>query len=653
MEKVACFAAFVACVGSLIAANIDAFENADFEDGKSYGRLNKFTVAGRGYGWNMGGGARMTGFQREVFVLPVKKSLKLKKGERYLFTMMTRYNTKVVCGQIAIETWNPETGKYEGYWGRNVIDIGGGWNREELSFVPKRDLDASKEKLNFILLACLDPHQPVKQCRPQDYIDFDNATLSNAEPLWHFCNTWPTHNWIFNENGIVRAHTSFVGEFLKTDARPEYVFSLLKPDGVKLAQTMAQERKGVLGAEFGRLAYEGPAVLSVELKDRGRTLATKSRDVEVRRTYQPKKGEVFINIHGQAIVDGKPFMPLGFYSKLADPSLYTPEQLERELKRLHDAGFNYLVDYCSYMLKSKESRDRYYGLCEKYGIRVLADDFSGYMQTPEKIGEIGPLAKELAQYPAIIGWYTMDEASEDKVPVLEKIRHELNRATPGHIVLTCNIVAPEPFLPTADVQSGDQYPISSQPNAFEAAENYLVRAGACRPAAAWHAPQSFNGANYVPDVCDNRAEYLKKGREPTENEMLAVALSFVANGIAGFAFYSHFDLTRGPVPELYEKRWQDIASVAKTLRGIEKHIVGARRAVDLPHEDIHGRTRVVAKYADDGSVVVLTYGIRSENKAEFRLPNGMRSLVPTCGFVKRVDDKYVFEGKELACDILK
>ena len=645
--------AIAVCAGLSFGAGIDAFENADFEDGKGYGRLNKFTVVGRGYGWNMGGGARMSGFQREVFVLPVKKSLRLKKGERYLFTMMTRCNTKAACCQIALETWNPDTGAYEGYWGRKVFDIGGGWNREELSFVPRRDLDASKEKLNFILQVAIDPHVGVTCDAARDYIDFDNATLSSEEPLWLFCNTWPTHNWIFNEKGLVRAHSSFVGEFLKEGARPEYVFSLLKPDGSELARTTAREKNGVLGVEFGRIAYEGPAVLSATLRDRGRTLATKTREVEVRPTYRPKKGEVFINIHGQAIVDGRPFMPLGFYSKLADPSLYTPEQLERELKRLHDAGFNYLVDYASYMLKSKESRDRYYGLCEKYGIRVLVDDFSGYMQTPDKIGEIGPLAKELAQYPAIIGWYTMDEASEDKIPVLEKIRRELNRATPGHIVLTCNIVAPEPFLPTADVQSGDQYPINAESDAFLRAENYLIRAAACRPAAAWHAPQSFNGVNYDPAVRTDRDAYLKKGREPTENEMLSVALSFVANGISGFAFYSHFDLTRGPVPELYEKRWRDIAAVGKTLREIEKFVVGARRAVDLPHKDVRGRTRILAKYADDGSVVVLAYGLKADNKATFSLPREMRGLVPSYGFVKKSGDGYVFEGKDLTCDILK
>ena len=107
-------------------ADLDAFENGDFENAAGHGKLDKFTEAARGYGFNGGGGARLTGFVRHSFEFPVKKTLKLKKGERYVFSVETRNNSKEVLEQIALETNNPETGKYEGYWGRKIIDIGGG-----------------------------------------------------------------------------------------------------------------------------------------------------------------------------------------------------------------------------------------------------------------------------------------------------------------------------------------------------------------------------------------------------------------------------------------------------------------------------------------------------------------------------------------------
>ena len=96
------------------AAQLDAFENADFENSAAHGKLDKYTEAARGFGFNGNGGARMSGFVRHSFEFPVKKTLKLKKGERYIFSVETRNNSKEVLEQIALETTNPETKKYEG-----------------------------------------------------------------------------------------------------------------------------------------------------------------------------------------------------------------------------------------------------------------------------------------------------------------------------------------------------------------------------------------------------------------------------------------------------------------------------------------------------------------------------------------------------------
>ena len=222
----------------------------------------------------------------------------------------------------------------------------------------------------------------------------------------------------------------------------------------------------------------------------------------------------------------------------------------------------------------------------------------------------------LAEYPAVLGWYTMDEASEDKVPVLDRIRRELNAVTPGHIVLTCNIMSPPPYLPTADVQGGDEYPISERPDcSLEGTENYMRRAYACRPAAGWHAPQALNWANYRRGALDDKEVYLKSGREPEENEMLAVALCFAANGVTGFTFYSYFDIYRGPFPELYEKRWEKIKKVGAAMKDLEPFIVSGRKKLEIPAADAKGKSRVVAmtdgKGASSSTVLRATTNVRS------------------------------------------
>ena len=655
MKKILSFFASVAVfVPAAFGADLDAFENGDFENSSGHGRLDKYTEAARGYGFNGGGGARITGFVRHSFEFPVKKTLKLKKGERYVFSLETRNNSKEVLEQIALETNNPETGRYEGYWGRKIIDIGGGWVREELVIVPKRDLDAGREKLRFILFVLLDPHRKVEAGKPENHVDFDNARLKSDEPVWNFCNTWPTHNKIFKEHGRVRAYSSFVGSFLPEDAEAEYALVLTDADGRTLKRSRADEKDGVLTAVFGPLDYEGPATLTAVLRDRGREVARRSRAVTVTETYRPKKGEVFINERGQTIIDGKPYMPLGFYSDLTKLTKYSKEEIEYHLKRISEAGFNFLIDYQTYTLRKKEDREFFYGLCEKYGIRVLADDFAGYQHKPDRLHEIAPQAKELAKYPAVLGWYTMDEASEDKVPLLDRIRRELNAVTPGHIVLTCNIMSPPPYLPTADVQGGDSYPVSEKPDcSLEGTENYMRRAYACRPAAGWHAPQVLNWANYRRGALDDKDVYLKSGREPEENEMLAVALCFAANGVTGFTFYSYFDIYRGPFPELYEKRWEKVKKVGAAMKDLEPFIVSGRKKLEIDHTDVKGRSRVVAMTDGSGGVRVLVYGLTRDNECKFRLPKAFGRMAPVCGNVREKDGLYVYSGREFTCDILK
>ena len=110
------------------------------------------------------------------------------------------------------------------------------------------------------------------------------------------------------------------------------------------------------------------------------------REVTVGPAYRPKKGEAVIDEKGRVIVDGRPFMAVGLYTNFADHRKYKPDELEAHFRKMHDAGFNFMIDYGTYLLNTKERRDRYYGLCKKYGIRVLADDFAGLQQHIPSLG---------------------------------------------------------------------------------------------------------------------------------------------------------------------------------------------------------------------------------------------------------------------------
>jgi hypothetical protein len=319
-------------------------------------------------------------------------------------------------------------------------------------------------------------------------------------------------------------------------------------------------------------------------------------------------------------------------------------------------GFNCVIDYCTEMLKTKEERDEYYALMDKYGIKVFPVDFMGdgcanEQQWKERMSVVENRAKELAQYPSVIGWYTMDEAGEDKIPQLERTRRSLNEATPGKVTLPCNILDPEPFASIGDVQSGDRYPVGRSPNLLDM-HRYVSRCEACKPAAAWHAPQMYNWVTQNKASHTNEVIWRANGREPKENEVLSVALEYAVHGVNGFFFYSWFDIVRCPIKEVINERWRIAGSIAKQMRELEPYITSGKGIEHLSHRDIKGSHHVSAFTDTKGRKAVVIIGLDSDNEVEFELPKGFGNLKSKCGKARKVGNKWFFKGSEFTCDIL-
>jgi hypothetical protein len=353
-------------------------------------------------------------------------------------------------------------------------------------------------------------------------------------------------------------------------------------------------------------------------------------------------------------VDGKPFMPIGFYTSLADLKKHTLEDAERQMTEIRSMGFNLIMDYSTYKLGSREQRAAFFDICRKTGLRVLADDFSfrSGKELRDPKSRVYARAKELATYPAVIGFYTMDEASPDKIPALVETRRRLNEIAPGHIVNTCNIFSPYTFLMTADVAGGDKYPIDVGGHRdLKGMEDY------CRDLEAttmcgWHAPQAYNWANSRPEAREDAEKYRTMGREPEENEMLSVALLYASYGVKGFIFYSWFDIHRCPVPEWIPKRKANARAVAAALRELEPFIMSSHRYEEVDHVDIKGSHRILGWRDDGGRRCVTIVGIRRDNECSFQLPPSYGKLKSRCGRTKFENGRWVFKGPEFSCDIL-
>jgi len=633
------------------AVDINAFENPNFDDVSKFGKAGAIGETGSGYGFNGNGGLRIRPTSKTyTYRFPLKA--RLEKGKRYVFSADVRKHGKAT-GAMVMDAMFADPHKYApgcSAWGTCSTPLPDGWVHQEVEVVAKHEPE--KMDYHFMVYGTVGSDDFASG---EHYVDVDNVQIRLASPKWYFCNTWPVHNLVHADEGRVRCNSSFYGDFFGPEARPAYACELAAADGARLGYAVCEaDADGNFTADFGKLSYRGPAKLRVTLYDRQARLERGSREIDVTVAVPERGKRLFVQENGVVLKDGKPFMPLGFYTGLADAQKHDMKSVEYHLKRLHEAGYDTIMDYQTYSLNGKR-RDDFYALCDKYGIFVLADDFkeTNFPSFKKRMPQFRKRAEELAKYPAIIGWYTMDEAPENATGPLSSLRRMLNEVAPGRMVNTCNIMRAAPYLPTADIQGGDSYPVSQNREAsLMDPHGRVSKVKACAPAAIWYAPQCYNWARMKPNRKDPET-YRKSGREPTMEEMLSVALCMVQDGTTGFLFYAYFDMIECPVPEWRESRWASMVEIAKALRSLEPFIMSGEKIVDLPHVDKAEETRVTALSDGKGAKRVIVCGLNHRHEATFTLPPEFGKLKSRLGHITCKDGVYTFTGGTFSCDVLE
>lgn len=641
--------------------DLDAFENADFEDSTKYG-LSKDGHAEIGrFGYNGNGGARVRPCPKQAYsyVLKTKPGLELKKGQRYVLSAYIRLHGEITCQTCADVWFRVKPRKYAfGVYGPAIEPLSDGWVRHTVEFVPKWD---DKDLDYEFKIYCRTKNGEDFSSR-DNYVEVDNVAIHTAAPKWYLCNTWPTHNRIFAETGRVRVHSAFLGEYVEKGAEAVYACEFVGRDGLCAVRSggcgrvvCIADANGNFTVDFGKLDYRGPVTLRVTLYDRTHklNLGMRELDVTVASTPDMTKG-LFVKENGIVLKDGKPYMPVGFYTDFAYPK-HAKEAVEANMRKMRDAGFDAMIDYGTYALNDKR-RDWYYGACAKYGISVLNDDFKACGPAINTVDRDMPKYRAAAErdlkYPALIGYYIMDEGTESFVEPLTKIRRMLNEVAPERMVNICNIMRPFPYLPCADIQGGDNYPINKGRD-LTSCEARVRGMAEMAPAAIWFAPQAYNWASMVSGALTNAALYAQSGREPNENETLSVALLMASYDVKGFFFYSYYDVFRCPIKEWIPKRWEYVCKAGKCLRDLEPFLMSGERIVEVPHVDKKGRTRVVALSDGKGTWRVLVIGIEKDHETTFILPAEYGALKSRCGKVTCESGTYTFTGKDFSCDILQ
>lgn len=631
---------------------IAAFPNGELEDRSQFGRKSEHVEILEGCGLNGSAGVRVRAVGNKSGEFRFECAFRPEHGRKYVFSVCRRIHGRV-RPHLAWQCWRKGWCLGQN-WNTSVTPLDGGWEREELTLYLK---EKEWEEGEIRFFAKVSPPDGVS-ADPEGWVDYDCASLREDDPEWYLANVWPTHNVIHAETGRVRLHSGFLGRFVPSGSAGEYSVKLKAHGGRTIASRRARPETGTFTVDFGRLAFTGEAVLDVELSDpaSGKVCARRSLNVTVAPARKPGPGEVTITEGGALLVDGRPFMPLGFFTSLGkrfgqDRDM---DRVRGELAKISGAGFNCIMEYWDGSFAAHGRLTDFYSACAGNGIKVLAN-FSGAYKTPERMADHVARARRVLESGApLLGWYVLDEASFTHLPAIRALRRALNGLTPGIPTWQVNIREVEPFLDVADVLGGDHYLIGRHQGVLKQMDSYMALASSCAPAAMWYCPQCFNWANYDRDARSDREKYLAKDDEPTVNEMLAIAFLHAAHGVKGFVFYMYNDIFAGPVPELYGKRWSDVVTVGRVMKSLEPFILSGEPVEMLPVTDVRGRTRVALFRDGRGHSRVLLIGLDYGNEAVFSLPPGCEGLAPVFGNVSaEADGKYRFKAGKRSCDMLK
>lgn len=281
------------------------------------------------------------------------------------------------------------------------------------------------------------------------------------------------------------------------------------------------------------------------------------------------KVRVFLRPDGAALLDGKPFFPVGVYEG-ASPS--DPASLGR-LREIAAMGFNCVMNY-SINSGSLDQIRRYLDTAHSLGLKViysLKDVYEGSAWSVKQVGDwkgdeaiVKGVVRTFRGHPAILAWYLNDElplAWHDRLARNYRWVRELDPNHPAWVVLF-QVNELEGYGDTTDIMGVDPYPLPTAP--LTMVSDWTRRAAAVGMPL-WVVPQLHDIALYDPT---------QKPHPPSLEEMRCMTWQALEHGANGLVFYSFFDLKRGAN---YEARREDVKKVVAEVNRAAPWLLDAKR----------------------------------------------------------------------------
>ena len=347
---------------------------------------------------------------------------------------------------------------------------------------------------------------------------------------------------------------------------------------------------------------------------------------------------------GMAIVDGKPFFPIGIYAVCKRE--FNGHDLDRAFSGLADAGFNLAHTYGKEEAKSEEflSAAARHGFMLWHGCRFPDDWFVNR----------GRFCKN------ILAWYLGDDTCEHITPEEERDYNDAVKAIdPNRLTCQADNITPDsaisqysPYVTATDVfmpeiyavrgnagDPSDRYCVAMTIRMMEQVRRDVARFGDGKPRACWPILQWFRG-------------WSEWHHFPTRDQLFATSFAAIVHGANGILWYTYGGFFQKEKNRLNEgitstpERWRDITELASLIREISPALLeegGTHPEVEMlsgPATDPFGGASVTSLLKrHGGSMYLIAVNAAPEAvHARFRLGNAGAA-----------DGEVLREGRRVTC----
>lgn len=626
--------------------------NSSFDEGDKYWRnIDGVNYkVGINFGYNGNAGLRYHKGEDGKYVIISQELPSLKPGVTYSYGAMVRCENVTEPGAgICIEAFSKDGKWLAGGYSHKVIG-NNDWKLVERTFSHGTSLNLPPDAV-FRLALIID-----KRASGTAY--FDDIFVKEINEEWLLSQIYPTHNSISSDNGNIAFFSKLNNSkekttdiFLKFEVRNKKNILLVKECGIK---------DNYANVDLGQLPV-GDYTLSISLISRNanaeRVIGIRKMPLNVKDGINAKDvpSSCFFDNRGRAIVNGKPFMPIG---------IMTQKLGKADFERFEKAGFNCIMPYAIINSRCSNFEDiqEYFDNARRTGIKIIpslinfspgsCDRRNGKTASWNNISGSRNITTALInQYknnPELLAWYINDEVSISYCKEMIEYREFVNRLDPNHPTwsVICRITEIQPMSAATDVIGIDPYPIESIDSTLMKADYFGMETEALGMPF-WSVPQIFNWKVYWgtfrPGV----------DHDPNFQQMLAMCLLDAIHGAKGFIMFSYCSLQNPSVINSLEERWNDIVNTAKELKSLEPFIMSGKEEPPVEVKQISGVTRARCFQDSKGKCCLLIVGVDNKNEAEIILPAEFDKFISKTGAVINMGHgKYRFTGGPCSYDIL-